>query len=683
AFNEYGDLFTADNDSDHGDEERLVHVVENGDSGWRVGYQYAPLGRAGAWNTEKLWHPRHAGQAAYLLPPIVNIEDGPSGITYYPGTGLSPEYRGSLFVTHYKGGSLPRSGIFTYKLKPQGASYAIGDAKLFLGFALPTDVKFGPDGRVYFTDWADHWSRTYRGRIYAIADKAHVKDPLTLETQQLIGGDWKKRSPAELSQLLGHADWRVRLEAQFELVERGAASIPVFASVARGNGNAFARRHAIWGLGQLANKQPEALAPVRSVLADGDSEVRAQALKTLGDHRSQADATAMIAALEDTDNRVKFFAAQSLGKLEPTATRAELAARATPALFSALRTNNDRDHYLRHALVMGLVGNRDVSGLVAAIGDTSPAGRLGAVLALRRLQSPEVARFLADAMPHIAREAALAINDAPIPAAYAALAALIDQPVADEPIFLRVINAHFRLGQPANAEALARFAARADAPPKARAEALAQLGLWGKPPQRDRIVGVYRPHAVATRDRAVAVRALEPHLPALLAPDTPAPVQTAALKTLQDLEIAGAADALFAAVRSGDQPAATRASALEALDKIKDPRLGDAVKVAAASSSSVIRLAALPIAARLSPDAAVPVLENLVLQGAPAEQRTAFGTLGNLKHPAADRILSDQLRALAAGKIAPAVQLDLVMAAGRRSDPSVKALLAERDASLA
>ena len=32
-----GDLLTGDNDCDKGDEERLVHVVQGGDSGWRVG----------------------------------------------------------------------------------------------------------------------------------------------------------------------------------------------------------------------------------------------------------------------------------------------------------------------------------------------------------------------------------------------------------------------------------------------------------------------------------------------------------------------------------------------------------------------------------------------------------------------------------------------------------------------
>jgi quinoprotein glucose dehydrogenase len=245
AFTENGDLLTGDNDCDQGDEERLVHVVEGGDAGWRVGYQFPPLEKGSPWLAERLWWPRHSGQAAYLLPPICNIEDGPSGIAYYPGTGLNSSYRGHLFVTHFKG-AIAKSGIYTYTVKPQGASYAIDQAKPFLTAALPTDVKFGPDGRLYTSDWADGWPKSRRGRIYAISDPKAEADPLVRETRELIGGDWTKRSHDELARLLGHADWRVRLEAQYTLAERGDSSLPVFAGVAA-NGSPFARRHAIWG----------------------------------------------------------------------------------------------------------------------------------------------------------------------------------------------------------------------------------------------------------------------------------------------------------------------------------------------------------------------------------------------------------------------------------------------------
>ena len=675
AFTENGDLLTGDNDCDKGDEERLVHVVQGGDSGWRVGYQHPLIDKDSPWLADKLWQPRTKDTAAYVLSPICNIEDGPSGLTYYPGTGLNDSYRGSLFITHFKG-SVAKSGIYTYNVKPKGAGYAIADSKPFLTSALPTDVKFGPDGRLYTSDWADGWPKSKRGRIYAISDPQHAKDALVLETQKLIAQDWTKASVSELTVLLAHADQRVRQEAQFTFAERGAASLAPLASIAATpSPSPYARLHAIWALGQLAQKNPAALAPVRTLLRDADAEVRAQASKILGDAGDTSSAEALIAALTDSAPRVKFFAAQSLGKLNHAA--------AAPALIAALRANNDQDEYLRHALVLGLVGGHNVTALTAAMASDSRAVRLGLVLTFRRLQNPTVAKFLNDADPFIVREAALAINDAPIVAGYPALAALITQPLTDEAILFRVLNAHFRLGQPANAAALAAYAANVAAPAKLRGEAIAQLANWPTPPARDRVVGLFRPLTPATRPAADAAAALTPLLAGLLNTTTPTIIQTAVLNAIDSLEIKSAADTLFAVLKDPNQPSANRAAALRALDKLKDPRIPEAVKIASDLNAPLMRQAALPISARLSPEAAAPVLANLIAKGTPSEKKTAYRALGTLQHPSAGTVLAAQLGALAEGKVPAAVQLDLLNAAALRHEPAIKTLLASRDAALA
>ena len=675
AFTENGDLLTGDNDCDKGDEERLVHVVQGGDSGWRVGYQHPLIDKDSPWLADKLWQPRTKDTAAYLLSPICNIEDGPSGLTYYPGTGLNDSYRGSLFITHFKG-SVAKSGIYTYNVKPKGAGYAIADSKPFLTSALPTDVKFGPDGRLYTSDWADGWPKSKRGRIYAISDPQHAKDALVLETQNLIAQDWTKASVSELTVLLAHADQRVRQEAQFTFAERGAASLAPLASIATTPSRSpYARLHAIWALGQLAQKNPAALAPLRTLLRDADAEVRAQAIKILGDAGDTSSADALIAALKDPAPRVKFFAAQSLGKLNHAA--------AAPALIAALRANNDQDEYLRHALVLGLVGGHNVTALTAAMASDSRAVRLGLVLTFRRLQNPTIAKFLNDTDPYIVREAALAINDAPIVAGYPALAALITQPLTDEAILFRVLNAHFRLGQPANAAALAAYAANVAAPAKLRGEAIAQLANWPTPPARDRVVGLFRPLTPATRPAADAAAALTPLLAGLLNTTTPTIIQTAVLNAIDSLEIRSAADTLFAVLKDPNQPSANRAAALRALDKLKDPRIPEAVKIASDLNAPLMRQAALPISARLSPEAAAPVLANLIAKGTPSEQKTAYRALGTLQHPSAGTLLAAQLGALAEGKVPAAVQLDLLNAASLRHEPAIKTLLASRDAALA
>src|SRR5262249_15576127 len=152
------------------------------------------------------------------------------------------------------------------------------------------------------------------------------------------------------------------------------------------------------------------------------------------------------------------------------------------------------DPYLRHAGVMGMVGVKDLALLRQAFADTSAAVRMGALLALRRLHSPEVAAFLNDPEMRLRVEAARAVYDEPIDGALPRLADVLGtSAVLPEPLLYRALNAHFRLGQAANALAVADFAARAEAPEALRLEALSLLADWAKPSGRDRIVGLWRP----------------------------------------------------------------------------------------------------------------------------------------------------------------------------------------------
>jgi quinoprotein glucose dehydrogenase len=672
AFNEYGDLFTGDNDSDQGDEERLVHLVENGDSGWRVGYQHAPRGSAGPWNAEKLWRPRHANQPAYLLPPICNIEDGPSGIAYYPGTGLTSAYAGHLFITHFKG-AISNSGIYTYKLKPAGASYAIGSAAPFLTGALPTDVRFGPDGKLYYSDWAEGWPKSKRGRIYTISDPKLANDPALKAVKELIASDFTKKSDAELAALLAHADWRVRLEAQYTLAERGATNIAALAKIAA-QPEGFASLHAVWALGQIGRKHPAAVESLRLVMAGAAPEARAQAIKTLGDLRDQPSGAQFAALLLDPSPRIKFFAAQALSKVKQPD--------AIASLIESVRANHNADTYLRHALVMALANCATPEQLAALASNESAAVRLAAVLVLRRQQSPLIAVFLADKETYIVRETALAINDAPIPAAYPALAALTTKPGNDEPVLLRAVNAHFRLGTPENAKALAVFALR-DTSVVVRKEAVDLLALWPAPPARDRILGTFLPLADKTRPAEVPAAALNSVLEDLLVAHTPDSVQLAVLEALATLGAKEAAPVLTAVVADLAQSGSVRAAALKTLDRFDAPGLAATVELAATSDKPELRLAALPVAGRIHPESAVSYLAGLIERGTPKEQQTAFHALAEAKDPAADDLILTQLARLNAGQVAPAAQLDLLDAAALRADPRVKKALADRDAALA
>jgi len=676
VFNEYGDLFTGDNDSDQGEEERLVHVVEGADHGWRIGYQFAPRGRGGPWNEEKLWEPRYHGQPAYIVPAVCNIEDGPSGLTYHPGTGLTPEHAGRIFITHFKG-AISNSGIFTYKLRPDGASYAVEDADPFLTGALPTDVEFGPDGKLYYSDWAEGWPKSRRGRIYAIADPAYADDPAAKETQALIGSDFTKKPAAELAKLLGHADWRVRLEAQYALAERGAASVEVLqAALASPGASPLARRHALWGLGQLGHRGiGNVPATLLGLLGDADAEVRAQAARLLGDLGDTARAAALLPLLQDGSGRVRFFAAQSLAKLKT--------AEAVPALVRAVKENDDDDAHLRHALVLALAGCARPEELARWNSDGSVALRRAAILALRRQASPLVASFLRDPDPLLVREAALAIADEPIAEAFPALAGFLTTPVADEATMFRALNAAFRLGTTAQARAIGAFAARAEASDRLRQEAVTHLTQWAEPPARDRNVGIYRPLSGTARDAQGGREVLAAQIDSLLAAGVADEVQAAAIEAVDKLKLASAAPALHALLGDARRDADLRTSALKTLDSLADPDLPAAVEVALGSDAAALRLAALPISTRLNPTAAPAVLARLAASDRASERRAAYEALGTLESPAADELLLAGMQDLAAGKVPLGAQLELTEAAALRADPRLKKVVAEREAAIA
>lgn len=670
AFDDYGNLFTGDNNCDYGDAARLVYIVEGGDSGWRIGNQISETTPAGVWNSEKLWYLQFPGQAAYIVPPVAHIAQGPAGFTHYPGTGFPDSLKDHFFLCDYKSAS-PNSGIHSFAVKPKGAGFEMVDHTNFFWRILATDVNFSPDGRLFVADWVAHWPVTDKGRLYRLYDPKLVNSPVVLETKKIIGEGMEKRSIKELAELLGHPDQRVRLEAQFELADRalaiqgsGKEYMDAMIKVAQQSTNQMARIHALWGLGQVGRRGPplnNLLKPIISLLSDSDAEVRAQTAKVLGDAHVGDAVDGLLKALTDSNLRVRFFAAQSLGKLGDP--------KSVEPLLAMLRENADQDPFLRHAGVMGLVVTADKNDLIHAASDISSGARMGVLLAMRRLQLPEVALFLHDSDPLIALEAARAINDEPIINAMPQLAALIDHPTKSEPLDWRVINANFRLGGESNAVALAAYATQNEATDKVRSEALHALETWTNPSPRDRITGLWRP--LAARDGKIAAAALDPVLVKIIS-TAPAPVQIAAIQAAKQLALTNASTMFFEIAASAKISAAVRIEAIRALEEFHDAHLPDAVKIALADTDKDMRREANRMQANIAPGAAAESLAKVLEQGTVTEQQGALSILGGLKGPPANQLLAKWLDKLIAGKVPREIQFELVEAAGQNKSPRVK-----------
>lgn len=670
AFDEHGNLFTFDNDCDNGDSERLVYIAEGSDNGWRVGYQYAPLGKAGPWMLENMWKPRHEGQPEYIIPPLANIEDGPSGVAYYPGTGLHPRYKGHFFVCQFRG-SIASSGIYTYTLNPTGAGFELDQKKLFLKGVLPTDVTFAPDGKVYVSDWTPGWPKSTKGRIYTVGHEETLSSELVKETKVLINEGMAGRNTLALIELLEHPDWRVRLDAQFELVRQKTNPSLLFAAASLGDRDSYHRLHATWALGQLASKDESAADFIVELAQSSANEVRAQAIKLIGDHKLEAGYDSVLASLDDASDRVKYFAAQSLGKLGNS--------EAANALADLLLINNDRDVYLRHAAVMGLVGTTNKGVLATASKSPFRSVRLGALLAYRRLGDSSVATFLNDRDVSLVQEAARAIIGANITKAFPALAALSKQgDTLDYMLGLRVLDAHFRLGKPANAEALAEFATQENTLETLRVEALHHLTTWENPPARDRVIGLYRP--LPKRKAKTAEEALSQVFDQLL--NGPEKVQAQAIKAATELNLKSLTRNLFDIFKDTATAPTVRIAILNTFSKFDDPKTEEAAQLASASDNAELRLATLPVLAKLSPASSATMLKHLVETGTAREQAAAFKALGTMNHPVAVQTLTQSVSKLREGAISEETQLELIEAAEAIDDTGVNAAIEAHNTTL-
>ncbi|HLX60015.1 MAG TPA: HEAT repeat domain-containing protein, partial [Planctomycetota bacterium] len=504
SFDRYGNLFTGDNNADSGDKARWEYIVEGGDYGWRIGWQYMRSPALGSFNTEKMWHEQEPDQPRFILPPVGLIAAGPSGNLYYPGTGMPDRYSEHFFLCDFTGGITAK--VHSFRVQPKGASFELVDRAVLIEGCLCTDLAWGVNGGIYVSDWVEGWTKTGKGRIYRVYEDKSAADPLVGEVKKLLAEGFDQRGVDELIGLLNHKDLRIRQEAQFALADKAIAGddapIKALDAVLANKDSAQpSKLHAMWALEMIARKKPQAIEALIPLLEDNDTAIKGQAAKMLGERRCEKAADGILKLLQDKSERVKFHASNALGKIGKRET--------IPAILDMVREAKDADPYLRHAGVMALVWINDFEAIVAAGKDPSPAVRMVSLLAMRRMERNEISMFLNDSDANVVLEAARAINDVPINGAMGELAALIEKPSYNDMLMKRVLNANFRVGNVETANALLRFAMSDGANPNYRADALNLLGDWSKPPLRDRITNLFRP-IEAPREQGAAADVLRP-----------------------------------------------------------------------------------------------------------------------------------------------------------------------------
>ena len=680
AFDDLGNLFTVDNNSDGGDKARLIHLLPGSDSGWNMSFQY--MEDRGPWHREKLWHTAHDGQPAWIIPPLAHIGSGPSGLCFYPGTGLGAHFDHRFLLCDFRGGAA-NSSIRTFRVTPKGASFTPIDEEETFRNILATDTEVGPDGALWVSDWVHGWEGEGKGRLWRFVPKERsaVEQRNVDEVQVLLGVDWGQVEEPRLATLLGHADRRVRLEAQWELARRGDVA-NLAAVAADAHSPLLARVHAIQGLAQTARGQTVpgrtgAVLPLVGLLGDPAWEIRMVAARELGDcgAADTSDRAQLINLLHDHDLQVRSAAAIALGQIGRKTGPDAVAARALAAEADGAAA---ADPHYRHAVVMGLAGSSDPTGLAALASDPSPRVRLAAVVALRRQGSENVVAFLDDADSRVAAEAARSIHDLPLPGLWNDLAKRVASGPLDEAFLRRAVAAAEHSGSAADAAGLVALAARSDAPAAIRSLALDVLRSWGAPPSRSRVNGSWQP--ITPRDPTPARVALEQALPDLLASNLDDTLRAALLRSAAGLGIGSVGPLLADWARDRARSPHSRAEAMITLDAA-----GDATAVELAGSllgddAPAVRSAARRVRARRLP--AAEIVNELAQATAAAdegERQTAIDLLGAVDDPLATRAVAALVEGLRSSPSYAAVELEINEAAAKRlGAETAQQLAAER-----
>lgn len=657
VFDEYNNLISVDNDGDHpGEKERLVYITNGSDTGWRTNWQFGKYrdpknNPYKVWMDEKMYLPRWEGQAAFITPCIANYVSGPTGMVYNPGTALGSKWVDKFFVVEFVG-SPTRSALHAFSLNPKGATFELASTEKVLTGILPTGIDFGPDGSLYLADWIDGWGAKPYGRIWKMSGNSSDLEAIQKETEQLLQADFNEEEVGFLKDHLSHQDLRVRRKAQFELAKRDTEGAEAFQEILSESSDQLAKVHAIVGLSQLARledmKYAESILPS---LYDPDPEIRAQAAKWLGDIRYAAAGELLLLGLKDDNARVQFFSAEALGRIafDP----------AKNSLIDLIKENNDEDAYLRHAATLALARIGDEAILANLATDPSRAARMGAVIALRRLESPELSRFLMDEDELIVTEAARAIHDDfSVPEALPALADLISTTSFDnEPLMRRVISANQRVGEEKNLIQTLNYISKPGIDLVLKEEAIAAVGTWASPSLVDRVDGRFRGE-VEREGSLIREKAAQPLISQLNSSEES--IRIVSAKSIGQLSVTDASENLLSMVKN-DPSDAVKIESLFALKAMDSPNLGEAISSAIRDQGQATRVAGLSLIDQtdLPVDQKVDLLTEIIQNRSNAEKQSALLTLGNLDGSASLPVWKSLLTDFAQDKINQAVWVEL------------------------
>lgn len=277
-FDSFGRLLCVDNDPDARGPNRLLHIVQGGDYGYKSLY-------GGSGNHPFLgWE----GELPGTLPMIDGTGEAPSGLLDCARAALPRDYAGNLMVTIWNENTITR-----HTTSPKGLSLAATNQILVSGDQDFRPVALDADSRgaVYITDWVlVDYPNHGRGRIWRLAAKPGQAVSTPRPAFASSERDARFETFKSLIQSTNASDFatlQTALLSPDPFVRHGAVSSlarPAFKERlmdAANDSRASVRLGSLLALRRIQTEVPEAL--LRAWLRDSSADIRRMALIWIGE----------------------------------------------------------------------------------------------------------------------------------------------------------------------------------------------------------------------------------------------------------------------------------------------------------------------------------------------------------------------------------------------------------------
>lgn len=628
GFDKYGNFFGVDNDADFsGEKERFIYVEQYLDAGWRANWQYLK-GDYNPWQHENMHIPFHEGQSIGFTPPISLYVDGPAGFKANPGTALNEAYQDYFFLTSALNGHQ-----YAFQIKPKGDSFEmVNDHRIGEGIPI-VGLAFSPDGALFGVDWGGGYPLNDIGAVWKVDSSEEDRHPLRNKTKELIQSDYSKREISNLIEDLRYPDQRIRLKSQFELAKRN--SLESFSAILSDTSNdQLARIHSIWGIGQLIRKDKATDEHLIPHLEDADPEIKAQTVKTLTDryghrlglhqipgpseeNKNHPLSEKITPLLYDESLRVKTQALLAMGRIGDSTMLL--------TITDALNHHQFSEIYIRHAGAMALAGVGTSKDLMHLGGHYSNLVRGCAVVALGKRGDKNAGSYLKDPNPTVKVQAAHAVHDDwMIPDALEELAESLSYDPTAESHIRRAINANFHLGDKKSINRVTKYLQKENTPDFGIDAAIEALQNWTTPPDRDLVVGRYRP--IEERDPKILQDNFNKNIKALLS-SPKEKIRASSLELARTINLNIPTVSLIEIVKNKEASGSLRSEALKTLSSQEYNDLENLLLVSSQVHNESLSQTATELFVTNYPEQAVPLLKEKIATSTPSNKQHAIRLL--------------------------------------------------------